>query len=46
MSDRMRLALGQMRELTEENMRFAKQLGIEDVQINHLGGGPLPGDKR
>ncbi len=46
MAEKMRLALGQMRELTEENLLFAKQLGIEDVQINHLGGGPLPGDKR
>jgi len=42
----MRLALGQMRELTEENALFAKQLGIEDVQFNQLGGGCLPSDRR
>jgi len=43
---RMRVALGQMRELAEEDLHLAKQLGIEDIQINQLGGSCLPGDKR
>jgi len=42
----MRVALGQMRELAEEDLHLAKQLGIEDIQINQLGGSCLPGDKR
>lgn len=46
MADRMRVALGQLRELSEPDMLLAKQLGIEDVQINQLGGSCLPGDKR
>ena len=46
MADKMRVALGQMRELAEPELLFAKQLGIADVQINQVGGSCLPGDKR
>ena len=46
MADRMRVALGQLRELSEHDLLFAKQLGLQDVQLNLLGGGALPGDKR
>jgi len=46
MSAKMRVALGQMRELAESDLLFAKQLGIEDVQINQVGGSCLPGDQR
>ncbi len=34
MEPRMRIALGQMREVTHENMTFARQLGLESVQFN------------
>lgn len=30
----MRLALGQFNELTDEKLLFAKQLGVEDIQLN------------
>ncbi len=46
MPEKMRLALGQLRELGEEDMLLARQLGIEDVQLNQLGKPCLPGDKR
>ena len=39
----MRLALGQFRELTEEKLLFARQLGITDVQLNRP---ILPGEER
>ncbi|MCL4857984.1 MAG: mannonate dehydratase [Caldilineaceae bacterium] len=43
----MRIAVGQMRELTDENVLFIKQMGIQDVQFNFVGGAPpLPGDSR
>jgi mannonate dehydratase len=43
----MRIAAGQMRELTDENILFIKQMGIQDVQFNFVGGAPpLPGDAR
>jgi mannonate dehydratase len=46
MTEKMRVALGQMRELSEQDLLFARQLGIEDVQINQVNGSCLPGDKR
>ena len=46
MTGKMRLALGQLRELSEEDLLFARQLGIEDVQINQAGVSCLPGDRR
>jgi len=44
MADTMRIALGQFNELTDEKLRFAKQLGIGGVQMNLLGHSPLPGN--
>jgi mannonate dehydratase len=32
--NKMRVALGQMNDLSEENLLFARQLGIQDVQMN------------
>ena len=41
----MRIAVGQMRELTDENINFIRQLGIKDVQFNFYHGSPhLSGD--
>src|SRR5690242_4047312 len=40
----MRIAVGQFNELTEETMLFARQLGVESIQMNLLGHSPLPGD--
>ena len=41
----MRIAVGQVRELTDEVVRFTRQLGIQDIQFNMLNGSPhLPGD--
>ncbi len=34
MEPTMRIALGQMREVTHENMTFARQLGLKSVQFN------------
>ena len=34
MAAQMRIALGQMREVTHENMTFARQLGLSSVQFN------------
>jgi len=43
----MRLAVGQVRELTDEIVAFTKQMGIQDIQFNFYGGSPhLAGDKR
>jgi mannonate dehydratase len=43
----MRVALGQLRELTDDIILFAKQMGILDVQFNCFGGSPyLPGETR
>lgn len=39
----MRLALGQFRDLTDEKLAFAKQLGIHDIQLNTPN---LPGETR
>lgn len=36
----MRIAVGQMRELTDENINFIRQLGIQDVQFNFYHGSP------
>jgi len=41
--ERIRIALGQFRELTDEQLTFAKQLGITDIQMNTPS---LPGEKR
>jgi mannonate dehydratase len=41
----MRLAVGQINQLTDEIVLFAKQLGIQDIQFNMYHGSPhLPGD--
>lgn len=43
----MRLAVGQLNELTDEAILFAKQLGIQDIQFNmYHGSVHLPGDKQ
>ena len=43
----MRIAVGQIRELTDEIILFTKQMGIQDIQFNYYGGSPyLPGEKR
>ncbi|MCW3097499.1 MAG: hypothetical protein JWL77_3117 [Chthonomonadaceae bacterium] len=39
----MRVAVGQLRELTEEQLAFAVQIGAEDVQLNTPD---LPGEER
>jgi mannonate dehydratase len=39
----MRIAIGQMNELTDENLAFARQCGAEDIQLNTP---KLPGDER
>ena len=41
--DRMRIAVGQFSELTEEKLRFAAQIGVAGVQLNTPR---LPGDSR
>jgi mannonate dehydratase len=41
--EKMRLAIGQFRELTDEMLLFAKQLGVQDIQLNTP---VLPGDAR
>ena len=43
MADRIRIALGQFRDLTDEQITFAKQLGIVDIQMNTPN---LPGEQR
>jgi len=43
MIDTMRVALGQFKELTDERLTFAKQLGVRGVQLNTP---ILPGDVR
>lgn len=43
MSHKMRLALGQLRELSDETLRFIRQLGVGDVLLNTP---VLPGDAR
>lgn len=39
----MRIAVGQISELTEEQLAFAKQCGVEDIQLNTPN---LPGEER
>lgn len=39
--DKMRLAVGQIRELTDEMLSFARQLGVTDIQMNTPN---LPGE--
>src|ERR1043165_2870426 len=39
----MRLAVGQIDELTDEHMAFARQLGIDDIQMNTPR---IPGESR
>ncbi|TFG73128.1 MAG: hypothetical protein E4H27_01365, partial [Anaerolineales bacterium] len=41
--NKMRLALGQFNEVTDEKLQFAKQLGVGDIQLNTP---KLPGDKQ
>lgn len=36
----MRVAMGQIRELTDDVIHFTKQLGIEDIQFNFFHGSP------
>jgi mannonate dehydratase len=46
-ADKMRLAVGQIAELTDDIMEFARQLGITDVQMNGLNSlKQLPGERR
>jgi mannonate dehydratase len=41
----MRIAVGQVRELTDDIILFTKQLGIQDVQFNFFHGSPhVPGE--
>ena len=41
----MRLGLGQFNEITEEQISFIKQLGVEDILLNLIPGSPhLPGE--
>jgi mannonate dehydratase len=41
----MRLAVGQLSELTDEVIQFTRQLGIQDIQFNFASGSPhLPGE--
>ncbi len=41
----MRIAVGQIRELTDDIVRFVQQMGIQDLQFNCYGGSPhLPGE--
>ncbi len=41
----MRIAVGQVRELTDEIIQFTRQLGIQDIQFNMYHGSPhLPGE--
>ena len=42
-ADRMRIAIGQFNELTEEKLIFARQLGVDGVQMNTP---LLPGERR
>jgi mannonate dehydratase len=43
----MRLAVGQLNQLTDEAIHFAKQLGIVDIQFNmYHGSVHLPGDEQ
>ena len=43
MSETMRVALGQFNELSDERLRFARQLGVSGVQLNTP---ILPGTER
>ena len=43
MAQKMRLGLGQFSELSEERLKFIKQLGVEDVLLNTP---QLPGTER
>ena len=43
MARKMRLGLGQFSELSEERLKFIKQLGVEDVLLNTA---KLPGTER
>src|SRR5215212_1267377 len=43
----MRLAVGQLNQLTDEAILYAKQLGIEDIQFNmYHGSVHLPGEQQ
>jgi mannonate dehydratase len=43
----MRIAVGQLRELTDETILFVKQMGLQDVQFNFFHGSPhVPGETR
>ena len=43
----MRVAAGQIRDLTPDIIDFVKQIGIQDMQFNFYGGSPyLPGEHR
>jgi len=43
----MRLAVGQVRELTDDIVAFTKQMGIQDIQFNFFHGSPhLTGETR
>ena len=43
----MRIAVGQIRELTDDVVSFSKQMGIVDMQFNFFHGSPdLPGEHR
>ncbi len=43
----MRVAVGQIRELTDDVIDFSKQMGILDMQFNFFNGSPeLPGEHR
>jgi mannonate dehydratase len=42
----MRVGVGQFNDLTDEQIAFAKQCGVEDVQLNLINPGKLPGTER
>ena len=44
--EQMRIAVGQVSELTDEILAFARQLGVGSMQVNLLGRSPLPGAHR
>ena len=46
MAEKMRIALGQFNQLTDEKLQFAKQLGVSGVQMNLLGHSSLPGEQQ
>ena len=42
----MRVGIGQFNELTDEQITFARQVGVQDVQLNLINPGTLPGEVR